>query len=62
MMCQKNNVGFVLVVYRWKPLFCVLISRQILHLKRGDLLPESQSGFRARRGAIDVIQISRQLA
>lgn len=54
--CQScdNHCGISLFSIAGKILACVLLNRLLLHLEK-DLLPESQCGFRAGRGTVDMI-------
>ena len=55
-----NHRGISLLSIAGKILARVLLNRLLDHLERG-LLPESQCGFRAGRGTIDMIFAARQL-
>ena len=55
-----NHRGISLLSIAGKILARVLLNRLLLHLEQ-DLLPESQCGFRAKRGTADMIFAARQL-
>ena len=55
-----NHRGVSLLSIAGKILARVLLNRLLLHLEK-DLLPESQCGFRAGRGTLDMIFAARQL-
>jgi hypothetical protein len=55
-----NHRGISLLSIAGKILARVLLNRLLLHLEQG-LLPESQCGFRAERGTVDMIFAARQL-
>ena len=55
-----NHGGISLLSIAGKILARVLLNRLIKHLEQG-LLPESQCGFRAGRGTVDMIFAARQL-
>lgn len=55
-----NHRGISLLSIAGKVLARVLLNRLIKHLEQG-LLPESQCGFRAGRGTVDMIFAARQL-
>ncbi len=58
--CCDNHRGISLLCIAGKVLARVLLNRLINHLEDG-LLPESQCGFRAGRGTVDMIFAARQL-
>ena len=58
--CCDNHRGISLLCIAGKILARVLLNRLITHLENG-LLPESQCGFRAGRGTVDMIFAARQL-
>ena len=55
-----NRRGISLLAIASKILACVLLNRLLKHLEQGHL-PESQCGFRAGRGTIDMVFAARQL-
>lgn len=58
--CCDNHRGISLLAIASKILSRVLLNRLTQHLEDG-LLPESQCGFRKRRGTVDMIFAARQL-
>jgi len=56
-----NHRGISLLSIAGKILACVLLNRLLHHLEQSHLLPESQCGFRAQRGTVDMIFAARQL-
>ena len=56
-----NHRGISLLSIAGKILARVLLNRLNEHLERPGLLPESQCGFRKKRGTIDMIFTARQL-
>ena len=58
--CCDNHRGISLLSIAGKILARVLLNRLLDHLESG-LLPESQCGFRAGRGTVDMIFAARQL-
>jgi len=58
--CCDNHRGISLLCIAGKILARLLLNRLITHLERGHL-PESQCGFRAGRGTVDMIFAARQL-
>ncbi|XP_062905812.1 craniofacial development protein 2-like, partial [Mobula hypostoma] len=57
---RDNHRGISLLSIAGKILARVLLNRLLQHLEQG-LLPESQCGFRAERGTVDMIFAARQL-
>nr|VZI38058.1 unnamed protein product [Spirometra erinaceieuropaei] len=56
----KNHRGIYLLKIAGKIFGCILLNRLTNHLEQG-LLPESQCGFRRRRGTTDMIVAAHQL-
>ena len=55
-----NHRGISFLATAGKILACILLNRLLKHLEQGHL-PESQCGFRADRGTIDMVYAARQL-
>ena len=56
-----NHRGISLLSIASKILARIILNRLLDHLENSHLLPESQSGFRAGRGTIDMVFAARQL-
>jgi len=60
-VCCDNHRGISLLSIDGKVLARVLLNRLNLHVHHNDIIPESQCGFRADRGTMDMIFTARQI-